>query len=638
MNVFEQSKWIYAACEVGEDQYTEYIDEVEGRGKPTSMRIVCDTDYTLFINGAYVASNQYRDFEHYKCYDTLDITPYLTEERNRIKILLYYCGVDNQTYRRGTAGLLYEIISDGRVLSYSREEIRSRLSPAYVSGRKLLVSPQLGFSFSYDATKENEDGYAPSVAVEKTVTLFPRPIPKMSVYPRREMRSVERIDEHIRLIDLGEEVVGLASLDIVAKGTQRLRVCYGESLDDGRVRAQIGCRNFFYEYVAKDGENVFENYMLRLACRYLEVHSEGEIEIRYVGVLPQVCEVSEVDCRIASTRDRQIYDACVNTLRLCMIEHYVDTPWREQCLYAFDSRNQMLCGYYAFEDGNRDYARSNLKLIGEDRRDDGLLSICYPCGTPLAIPSFSLYYVLAMREYLDYTGDATLAAEYAAKMEGILDEFLAHTENGLVYTFEGEQMWNFYDWSTYLDGKLGKSEARHTDLVINCLLVMALDAYERMCAKVGRAFRYVSVADEMRRRIVDTFADGSGMLSHRARSGEYTSLGNALAILCGAVTGDAARSLCERIVRGDTTPSSLSMNIWKYEALLMTDRAAYEAYVLDEIRTVYGKMLDAGSTTVWETALGSVDFHNAGSLCHGWSAVPIYVFYRLGVAKKGFID
>ena len=70
----------------------------------------------------------------------------------------------------------------------------------------------------------------------------------------------------------------------------------------------------------------------------------------------------------------------------------------------------------------------------------------------------------------------------------------------------------------------------------------------------------------------------------------------------------------------------------------MTDRAAYEAYVLDEIRTVYGKMLDAGSTTVWETALGSVDFHNAGSLCHGWSAVPIYVFYRLGVAKKGFID
>ena len=34
-----------------------------------------------------------------------------------------------------------------------------------------------------------------------------------------------------------------------------------------------------------------------------------------------------------------------------MMEHYVDTPWREQCLYAFDARNQMLCGYYAFENG-----------------------------------------------------------------------------------------------------------------------------------------------------------------------------------------------------------------------------------------------------------------------------------------------
>ena len=73
------------------------------------------------------------------------------------------------------------------------------------------------------------------------------------------------------------------------------------------------------------------------------------------------------------------------------MEHYVDTPWREQCLYAFDSRNQMLCGYYVFENGNAEYARGNLKLIAEDRRADGLLSICTPCGTDLTIPAFSLY-------------------------------------------------------------------------------------------------------------------------------------------------------------------------------------------------------------------------------------------------------
>ena len=42
-------------------------------------------------------------------------------------------------------------------------------------------------------------------------------------------------------------------------------------------------------------------------------------------------------------------------------------------------------------------------------------------------------------------------------------------------------------------------------------------------------------------------------------------------------------------------------------------------------------MLDDGSTTVWETLEGAEAFHNAGSLCHGWSAVPIYVYHRLGM-------
>ena len=568
----------------------------------------------------------------------MDITPYLTEECNRVKILLYYCGVNTQRYRCAAAGLLYEIVADGCVLAYSSEKTKSRLSPTYVSGQKRFVSTQLGFSFTYDATRACEDGYRPSVAVEKHVTLFARPIPKLTVLPRKEMRSVSKIDDCTYLIDLGEEVVGLASLDIVSFGTQRLRVCYGESLDDGRVRAQIGNRNFFYEYIAKDGNNVFADYMLRLSCRYLEVHAEKKIEIRYVGILPQVCEVEEQKCHIDAPRDRQIYDASVNTLRLCMMEHYVDTPWREQCLYAFDSRNQMLCGYYAFADGNRAYARSNLKLMGEDRRADGLLSICYPCGTALAIPSFSLYYVLAMREYMEYTGDATLAAEYAEKIEAILNEFLNHAENGLVKGFSGDQMWNFYDWSLHLDGTLGRSEAARPDLVINCLCIMALDAYARICETIGRPFRYSGVADALRSHTVAAFSDGSGMLTQHAGGAEYTTLGNALAILCGAVTGDAARTLCDRIVRGETTPSSLSMNVWKYDALLLTDSTAYASYVMDEIRRLYGRMLDTGSTTVWETEGGSVDFNNAGSLCHGWSAVPVYVFHRLGIATRPVAD
>ena len=112
-----------------------------------------------------------------------------------------------------------------------------------------------------------------------------------------------------------------------------------------------------------------------------------------------------------------------------------------------------------------------------------------------------------------------------------------------------------------------------------------------------------------------------------------TVLGNSLVILSGAVSADEARVIADEIVRDSMTPTSLSMNILKYEALLSVDAEEYKDYILSEIRRTYKIMLDAGSDTVWETILGEADFNGAGSLCHGWSAVPIYVYRRLGMVK-----
>lgn len=627
--IFQTGCWIYADCTESDDQYTEYVASINKPTDEATLYLSCDTDYTVFINGSYVASNQYGDFEHYKIYDTINVTPFLREPVNEMKILLYYCGVNTQRYRRAQAGLIYEITENGKTIASSGKNTLSRLSPTYISGRKVFVSTQLGFTFAYDSTKENEDGYRKSKIVEKTVKFFPRPIEKQKVLSPKIMQSVKMIAENTYLIDLGEETVGFCKLHLYSNTTQKLKIAYGESLDNGRVREKIHNRNFSVEYIAKVGENDFCDYMLRLSARYLEVTAEESIDIKYIGIVPQVYETKTVEKTIDNKLDRDIYDICVNTLKLCMMEHYVDTPWREQCLYAFDSRNQMLCGYLAFENGNRDYARANLKLIGEDKRDDGLLSICYPCGTELAIPSFSLYYILAMNEYVKYTGDGTLANEYREKMESVLDEFLRNTRNGLVAKFSGNEMWNFYDWSEHLEGSLHRSEAPECDLVINCLFVMALDSFAEMCGND----KYKNIADEIRHRITEAFADESGMLTLHIGKREYTTLGNSLAVLCGAVGGEHAKAVCDHIVSGNTTPSSLSMNVWKYDALMKTDEKKYREYILTEIRNSYKIMLDNGSTTVWETLDGSKAFGNAGSLCHGWSAVPIYVYHRLGIAR-----
>ena len=115
------------------------------------------------------------------------------------------------------------------------------------------------------------------------------------------------------------------------------------------------------------------------------------------------------------------------------------------------------------------------------------------------------------------------------------------------------------------------------------------------------------------------------------KSGRYSELGNALAVLCGAADGECARRICEILCddENDLVKTTLSMKGFKYDALLAVDEKKYSQYIISDIKRIYTKMLDFGSTTVWETELGEKDFGNAGSLCHGWSALPVYYFYKL---------
>lgn len=53
-------------------------------------------------------------------------------------------------------------------------------------------------------------------------------------------------------------------------------------------------------------------------------------------------------------------------------------------------------------------------------------------------------------------------------------------------------------------------------------------------------------------------------------------------------------------------------------------------------------MLFEGATSFWETLNGSEDFKGAGSLCHGWSAIPVYLYLKyasgISIDKESYCD
>ena len=542
---FKNADWIWHSNDCGEDEYAEFSEKIVWvEGKAIVRLSVCG-EYTLFVNGRYAASNQYADFEHYKVYDSIDITDLLKEGENTICFLVWYWGKSGMRYLTETPGLLFEIECGGEIVSYSNKKTLSRKSKAYISGRKQNISIQLGYGFGYDATKEDkwldgvQEGFSPSFVLEKKPKLYARPIKKHNIGELCIGKISERDGKYI--VDLGEEKVGYCFISLVSEKVQNINVAYGEHLSDGHVRRRIDDRDFSFDYNAKSGDNEYVNYMFRLACRYIEIESEQPIELKMVGIIPQLYPVKEQKIELKNELDRQIYEICLNTLKLCMFEHYVDCPWREQCLYAFDSRNQMLTGYTAFEDGNFEYARANLLLMSKDSREDNILSICFPSGEDLTIPSFSLYYILAVKEYIEHSGDLSLAEEVFEKMQSILTVFADRMHEGLICKFTGKNHWNFYDWSEYVSGKLHQSEESVPDFMINAIAVVAFKAYDVICNRLKKTNIFEGVAETIAENARKKFYnEETGFFYILNNDEKPTELANSMAVLSGIADGETA--------------------------------------------------------------------------------------------------
>ena len=129
-------------------------------------------------------------------------------------------------------------------------------------------------------------------------------------------------------------------------------------------------------------------------------------------------------------------------------------------------------------------------------------------------------------------------------------------------------------------------------------------------------------------KINEVFFDNeSGLYFDDTAKKTKSELVNSLAILSGAATGERAEKVAY-VLAGENvlTGITLSMACFKYDSLLKVDRDKYRDCVINNIESRYKPMLEAGATSFWETEKGEADFGNAGSLCHGWSAMPVYYF------------
>ena len=445
------------------------------------------------------------------------------------------------------------------------------------------------------------------------------------------------------LLDLGRETVGLLEFEVEANAGATMEIAHGEHLDDGRVRMRIENRNFADRYVCRGGRQFFQMPFRRLGARFLEVHVsgfEGNFTFHAIGLRPVEYPVKKrLPLRLDDPVRRRIYDTAVRTLELCRHDHYEDSPWREQSLYAYDARLQALYGYHAF--GDFRFPEVSLGLLAKGLRADGWLPLAAPSRISLTIPIFSFTWIAAVREHWQHSGSPKLFNRHTKTIVRILESATARPDpaTGLFQPPDGDDYWHFYEWTPGLCGRLGGDDLRGAHHAgFNLHLLEALMAQEWMLRKSGRkgeAALLAGLARELRVAVHRNFWDpGAGIYrSERSRRGRLSGaheLIQALALALGVVPSNLRGGLRKTMRTNLLPPCTLSASYYLVLAMGGTGvDGASRRWLNTRLHGMWQNMLDRGATSLWETSAGSADFNHAGSLCHGWSALPA-LYYRLG--------
>ena len=314
----------------------------------------------------------------------------------------------------------------------------------------------------------------------------------------------------------------------------------------------------------------------------------------------------------------RVWDVGRNTQRLCAVDTFQDCPYYERLQYGGDTRIQCLVTYAAF--GDMLLPANAIRQLQASVTPEGLIQSRYPNHVFQIIPGYSLAWIQMLDDYLLYTGDTRVVDEAIHVVDGILRCYRRHlTPAGFI---AGLPYWNFYDWTFERDG-VPAAQAEN-DTLATLHYKLALDAVARLHEALDESadadrlrMEAQTIADAVNRQAWD---ESEGLYRDGIATTTFSRHVNAFAILAD-VAGPSQR---ERIAARLFTDPALRDTTF-YFAHYLHDAAELldmPNRILEDLAR-WKPMLDAGSTTWWETP------DSPRSECHAWSATPTYRLPRL---------
>jgi len=397
-----------------------------------------------------------------------------------------------------------------------------------------------------------------------------------------------------------------------------------------------------FRYITREGWQTFRT-MRHFGGRYLALTIRArpaDVQIRRVAAVATHYPVADRGAFFASDPLlNTIWSVCRQTMLACMEDTFVDCPLYEQSLWLGDARNAALVCHAMF--GDTGLARRACELGGESLARGDLAAMRTPTRWDGIIPAWSFLWVRMCWENYLFTGDRdTLTGVDYPRVRQMLDTCLASHIDKATGLFS-ISAWQFFDWVDGLDTD------HRIVLHNNTFLVDSLRLGAQMADLAGEsgvARRYESAAealighinghlwDERLGAYVDSIHDDG------SRSTSVSRPFNTLALLHGVVPPGREERVLPVVlgerVEGITPFGSPFATFYLLELLGESGRIGA---MLDVIRENWGGMLDAQTTTFWESfATGNLGGgkYPTRSYCHAWSAGPAHVLSRYVMGVK----
>lgn len=503
------------------------------------------------------------------------------------------------------------------------------------------------------------------------------------------------------ILDFGVEVIGGVFLDVTAAEGAEITMNAFEIIND--KGAVFGNDHQIMKYICKEGRKEYVSHVRR-GFRYLLVNitsPNADMTISKIGLLEwryPAEDVAKFEC--SDKRLNEIYKMCLDTVKVCMLDAYVDCPGYEQNIWTGDAKITALVNLCAM--GEYDFNSSYLKLISRSV-EDGLRKVyrtrskryiagnflscaCFPTYPDGTIPIWSYMWSLAVIDHYLYTGDKETLISTMSGVEANMDRSLKMlTERGL---FAMNGAWSLIEWGNNDICEYGEITAN------NIMLSYCLQEFSKIEELLGNkalAEKYAAYAESIdnavnkycwndeRGAYMDMVRDKAAYadyLKYYEEIGktplsfeEYMSLSrisvqtNTFAVLYGIAKGErrekALKILADNIESGvyiSGSPSYRTIGepsekeapggivhvgspFFMYFVLKTLFENGYSELALRSIKREWGDMLDTGVTTCTESFNSKTEWKTR-SVAHAWSASPaIYLLTELlGVRpiKPGF--